>query len=102
MLRYYYCKNGGTLYYIRSKSCVCPINFKGVRCEIEKQSSLLIQISYNKVIILKLSFFKDLCLSNPCQNSGTCTYNLLHDSYKCSCKKGFGGHKCEIEGFIIF
>ena len=36
---------------------------------------------------------KNECLSNPCQNSGTCEDGV--NSYTCTCAPGFTGHDCE-------
>ena len=36
----------------------------------------------------------DNCKPNPCENDGTCTD--LIDDFKCDCKTGFSGKKCEI------
>ena len=35
----------------------------------------------------------DECISNPCQNGGTCTDAL--NGYTCSCPLSFGGTHCE-------
>ena len=35
----------------------------------------------------------DECLSNPCQNDGTC--NEGTNSYTCACVAGFSGDHCE-------
>ncbi|XP_066917747.1 protocadherin Fat 1-like [Clytia hemisphaerica] len=39
------------------------------------------------------------CKDNPCQNNARCTYEQARDesvSYKCTCKQGFTGGKCQI------
>ena len=36
---------------------------------------------------------EDLCVSQPCQNEGTC--NLSNDGYKCLCPTGLKGTNCE-------
>ncbi|KAF5902621.1 coagulation factor VII-like, partial [Clarias magur] len=36
---------------------------------------------------------KNLCLTNPCENNGTCTQ--MKESYACLCKAGFHGRNCE-------
>ena len=51
-----------------------------------KQNGCVKLISYHCVD-------KNECLSNPCQNSGTCVDGA--NSYNCSCAPGFTGHDCE-------
>lgn len=39
------------------------------------------------------------CRDNPCENNGRCSYEQAKDgtvSYKCTCKQGFTGGKCQI------
>ena len=40
----------------------------------------------------------DECLSDPCQNNGTCSDRF--ESYVCSCTPGYGGPDCEIGDLI--
>nr|XP_019918640.2 integrin beta-like protein A isoform X1 [Crassostrea gigas] len=37
------------------------------------------------------------CLSEPCQNNGTCVRNGLTQNYTCTCVPGFTGRFCEID-----
>lgn len=37
------------------------------------------------------------CSPNPCQNSGSCSVCSNNPYYKCSCKSGYSGQKCESE-----
>ena len=41
----------------------------------------------------------DACLSNPCQNGGTCT--TFVDVYECECLYSYGGTNCELDGKVI-
>lgn len=37
---------------------------------------------------------KDQCISNPCQNGGTCSDDF--GRYKCTCSSDYGGERCEL------
>ncbi|CAH1773908.1 unnamed protein product, partial [Owenia fusiformis] len=55
--------------------------------------------SYNTMC--KQPIDRDECLSNPCQNGGTC--NNLPGYFTCSCPPGFGGIFCETkEGLNVY
>jgi hypothetical protein len=41
--------------------------------------------------------FEDVCMSNPCQNGGTCTnLGLMVTDFECLCPPGISGRMCEI------
>ncbi|CAH3196871.1 unnamed protein product [Porites evermanni] len=69
------CKNGGncTITGYSSYNCSCPRGIGGENCTAD--------------------IFND-CLSEPCQNGGSCE-NLLGD-YRCNCTSGFTGRQCDI------
>lgn len=31
------------------------------------------------------------CHSNPCRNGGTCSYDMIQNTFNCSCPPGFTG-----------
>lgn len=38
----------------------------------------------------------NICYNNDCQNNSTCTYDQYQiNEYKCLCKEGYYGEKCE-------
>ncbi|XP_030846642.1 uncharacterized protein LOC105443222 isoform X1 [Strongylocentrotus purpuratus] len=39
--------------------------------------------------------YENLCEPTPCENGGTCLYNVTTDTTSCSCPPGFGGPVCE-------
>ena len=55
------------------------------------------------LFLMKLIFiFIDIdnCVSNPCQNGGTCKVEV--DGHSCSCGSGFKGESCEISNDFDF
>ena len=48
----------------------------------------------NKTNMFGLSSDVNECVAKPCRNSGTC--ENLQGSYRCKCKAGFLGKRCEI------
>ena len=53
-----------------------------------------IKLYINAITLILQSIDFDDCLSNPCQNGGTCQDEI--NSYTCNCTAGFTGHDCEI------
>lgn len=41
------------------------------------------------------------CLSQPCQNSGTCVRNGMTQNYTCHCVAGFTGFQCQRGLFLL-
>ena len=66
------CLNGGTLK-ADCSSCTCESGFTGLECETEI----------------------DYCATQPCLNSGNCTYDRY--GYHCSCIPGFTDSQCSTE-----
>ncbi len=42
----------------------------------------------------------DECLSNPCQNDGSCNDEI--NGYSCTCQEGFEGPACEISKYCNY
>ncbi|KAK3712866.1 hypothetical protein QZH41_016907 [Actinostola sp. cb2023] len=67
------CRNSGTCSASGSDfHCVCPLGYKGNRCELQSK-----------------------CIPSPCKNFGKCT-ELVND-YECTCHIGFHGKDCDVE-----
>merc|ERR1711974_70247 len=54
--------------------CTCRRGFSGETCAVQENT----------------------CLSEPCQNFGTCMLDNQSSDFKCVCDQGFGGKYCEI------
>ena len=44
---------------------------------------------------LCLFLFQSACVSNPCQNKGTCQAGFTDKGYRCLCTAGFKGRNCQ-------
>ena len=42
----------------------------------------------------------DACLSDPCQNGGSCS-SEANVTYSCHCVAGFTGHSCKIGKYLL-
>jgi len=42
-----------------------------------------------------LFLFQSACVSNPCQNNGTCQAGFTDKGYRCLCTAGFKGRNCQ-------
>ena len=49
--------------------------------------------------ILEKPLTYDVCTSNPCENTGTCT--LRDGNYKCTCPAIYSGQQCESMNLYI-
>jgi Notch 1 len=104
--------SGTCLNNIASFSCLCPIGWTGISCEIDINECLLPLICHpNATCINTLGSYRcvcppwltdmncytpiDLCLSNPCRNNGVCAY-VYGGSIVCRCPPGFTGVLCEV------
>ena len=47
-----------------------------------------------------ITIIADKCASSPCQNHGTCTYDLT--KYTCTCVAGYKGINCESGRLVYF
>ena len=53
---------------------------------------VLLKLLYLNMIIILLT---DPCgISNPCQNEGTCTFNMAGEVF-CRCPSGYTGDRCD-------
>ncbi|XP_074658683.1 uncharacterized protein LOC141911596 [Tubulanus polymorphus] len=84
------CKNGGTCSNLSSRryKCKCKTGFRGSRCQF-KNKSMSRSIS-------RYQTKKKPCDKKPCKNGGTCS-NLSSRRYKCKCKTGFRGSRCQFK-----
>jgi hypothetical protein len=60
------------------------------------QADSISSFRYGTYCLHKMCFFVsdiDECMSDPCQNNGTCTDQI--NAYKCQCVLGFNGTNCE-------
>lgn len=79
-----------------SYTCSCIDKYTGTNCEFPGLKSSI--QSYNTSdVLLKSSVtsepISNPCLSNPCQNGGTC-YMPKSNEYTCSCPTNFYGPNC--------
>ncbi|KAL9961874.1 hypothetical protein ACROYT_G030906, partial [Oculina patagonica] len=104
------CRNGGTCTaVITDFKCICPMGYKGDRCEVQSRCIPNPCKNFGKCTELPDDFectchtgfhgkacdLESKCEPNPCRNGGVCTENV--DSYICSCAAGFMGKNCEQE-----
>ena len=65
--------------------------------EIIINSFKFLQTGFTRIYFIYFVLFSldiDECKSSPCQNGGTCIDAV--NSFKCNCRGGFQGKKCEI------
>nr|XP_022306904.1 fibropellin-1-like [Crassostrea virginica] len=72
------CKHDSTCYSIDTEAyCICPAGYTGPYCET-------------------VDVDDDPCLSNPCENGGSCVETPNEENpYRCDCMRGFLGRNCE-------
>ena len=87
-------------------SCNCINGYNGTHCETGKQAcsfsdihELEIRKTVKKTTTPMLTIIcalldVDECVSNPCQNSGSCNDGV--GLYFCNCTNGYNGTHCEI------
>ncbi|KAI5087956.1 hepatocyte growth factor activator-like [Silurus meridionalis] len=112
------CKNGGmctAVPYRRSFECVCPDAFTGAKCELKKCYEPLHLRHYNIGEMWGRIHQRDVeqctcsregvscertryrvCLSNPCENEGTCRIIESTEEAVCACRTGYKGPYCSI------
>ena len=67
------CLHGNCTDKLNKYKCNCYSGFTGEHCDIFGQ-----------------------CASDPCQNNGTCLFDLANNSYQCDCADEFAGPHCEL------
>lgn len=112
------CVNGGTCMNTEPDEyhCACPQGYSGKTCEIGESSqdwmfactecylacflTLFIklkfiqsfQMRWNWTVIPLSPSAEDVCISNPCSNSGTC--HRVSTGFECQCPPGWVGPTC--------
>ncbi|CAD5110730.1 DgyrCDS100 [Dimorphilus gyrociliatus] len=78
------CKNSGVCKKIddQTVTCICPAGYTGPYCELGNGTGV--------------------CSPNPCANNGDCQFDSVSKSYKCTCKSGFEGEKCENRNLCFY
>ncbi|PFX19699.1 Neurogenic locus notch-like protein 1 [Stylophora pistillata] len=104
------CRNGGTCTAVVTDfKCICPVGYKGERCEVQSRCLPNPCKNFGKCTELPEDFectchtgfhgkacdLESKCEPNPCRNGGVCTENI--ENYICSCAAGFMGKNCERE-----
>nr|XP_054763175.1 sushi, nidogen and EGF-like domain-containing protein 1 [Lytechinus pictus] len=72
-------------------ACLCPGSFSGINCEITDSSPTA---TSTPALI-------NPCLSDPCQNGGSCFSQSDNTAYRCMCPDTFIGTNCEAIATIL-
>ena len=86
------CRNNGTCVGgWNGYNCTCADGFEGNHCEGGN-----IQICKTQITLsVKVRFAVNIkCLSDPCQNRGTCIDDAVN-GYTCLCAQGYSGNNCK-------
>merc|ERR1712240_89695 len=80
------CQNGGVCK-VRAHhyECDCAPGYAGLHCEMWRPTPTPTATPTPPT--------RSPCLSNPCQNGGTCVLGF-HGGYRCICRRGFNGKDC--------
>ncbi|EDV96429.1 GH15203 [Drosophila grimshawi] len=99
-----HCLNGAS-FMSRGEFCICPVGFKGARCEISECHNYCVhgtcEISdagFPKCYC-QAEFYGERCeyhkCNGHCLNSGHCSMDKESDAMRCECRPNFGGERCE-------
>ncbi|XP_034480413.1 protein cueball [Drosophila innubila] len=99
-----HCLNGGSFEKNR-KFCICPLGFKGARCEISECHNFCVhgtceisQMGFPKCYC-QPDFYGERCeyykCNGYCLNNGHCTLDKDSGDMGCECHKDFSGSRCE-------
>ncbi|KAJ7357606.1 hypothetical protein OS493_024419 [Desmophyllum pertusum] len=100
------CKNGADCvpdYEMNSYRCHCKLGFCGTHCEGgENKSCSDIKCTIPKLqVVLTSSTLMEMespCESDPCKNGADCVPDYEMNTYRCHCKLGFCGTRCDQRG----
>ena len=101
------CLNGGTCLSVPGGGfrCICRAGFTGARCDLPNGNYVQINTIYDKLSILGSAtptpFTTTTCPANLCLNGGTCQ-SVPGSGYRCVCRVGFTGARCDIPTGILF
>ncbi|KAJ8884047.1 hypothetical protein PR048_015904, partial [Dryococelus australis] len=97
------CLVGQALIVMKKVTCVCPNLATIMAAAFKVQGRVRFIVNAHRALqpLYMLSagptcqLSNDICLSNPCQNGGTCINQV--NGYMCNCTEYFMGDNCQLE-----